>query len=118
MKVQVLELDKPNKNGRVYPKSVVERSLVEFNIEHKVNYLPLYKNYSTTPTVQDVVGYVDNFGIEEGFLVANVNVMETQFGMLEGKKFCFRPIGSAVITEDGVVTNYRILGFTIVYEKE
>lgn len=95
MKIPVLTLDVPNKNGNLYPKAVVEKALKKYIDEQVVhgramivNRLPL----DSTINLKDVIGIVKNVSVEGNavmieaeFLPGLPEALETKAGVSSGQ---------------------------------
>lgn len=119
MKVKFLEIDKPTKNGRIYPKEVVEKALKLFMEYTKQDLFPIFEKASIQPpTMNDIVGFVKDIHIENDYLVGEVGFIEGKVEHIpNGEIINVRPNGFGSIV-DGVVQNdYVINGFSIVRQQ-
>ncbi len=113
---KLLEVDRLTSSGRIYPKAVVEAALVDWEQHFKTKTMPIFKGPTATPRVDDIVGYAENFRIEEGYLVADVGFIkgrEKDVGA-QGEIINIRPNGSGTTDENGVIEEgYRMVGLCI-----
>lgn len=109
-KVKFLEVDKPNRNNRVYSLDVIKESIKDFE-NKKVR---IYDSLIKFPNSK-TIGYASNIAIENGFLCGDVEIIEEEALLYLGRTVNIRPIGHGTIGDDGTVQNdYKILGFVIV----
>lgn len=113
---KLLEIDRPTRSGHIYPKAVVEAALVDWERHFKTKTMPIFKGPTETPQITDILGYAENFRIEEGFLVADIGFLEeriTEVGY-QGERINIRPNGSGTTDENGVIKEgYRMVGLCI-----
>lgn len=88
MKIPTLTLDVPNKNGRIYPKAVLEKALEKY-IEEKVAHgRAMVVNrppQSNTVDLQSVIGIVKGATIENNQVVVDIEFLPGLEGALEAK---------------------------------
>lgn len=99
MKIALQNLGQPNKNGRIYPESVIKDAIINSD-SLKNGRLFVTRNsvqYSTQVDMDDVVGMVDDLYIED-----------KMFGYYD-----IRPNGIGNVDENGVVSNYELISFSL-----
>lgn len=129
---KLIQVDSPTVNGRIYPRAVLEEAISHWQQHFQTKTMPVFKAASAHPKVEDIVGFAENFRIEDGFLVADVGFIpgrESDVGK-EGETINIRPNGIGVTdSETGIVQEgYRMVGLCIrhqnpvveveLYEKE
>jgi hypothetical protein len=121
---KIQELDKPNKNNRIYPKEEIEKSIVKFNeTADAMNGVPGMIDYPDGLQIDmtKVSHVVKNLRIEDNYLVGDFTVLKTP----EGKKLsellnaspatvAFRTLGTGTVGEDGVVKDFTIISVSMV----
>jgi hypothetical protein len=110
--VKLLQLNVPNKSGRIYTKKCMEEAIREYKPEG-VSYIQSKPVLNIPIEEDDILGHVENLRIEENILVADCYFYEAMAKYVP-LKLNVRPVGTALVDEDGTVTEYRIHGFTIV----
>jgi len=80
MKIQLQQLDTPNKNQRVYPKEVMQKAIDEINSSGR----PLFGTIGITdgPAIPlcDVAFTVNNLRVEDDYIVADAKILNTPKG--------------------------------------
>ncbi len=108
MKIKVIlqELDKSNKNGRVYPKEVMERAIKSYyDTFVKENRALVEKQIpeQSVVNITNVIGKVNEIGIENDKVVAEIESLSTipqsdeMFGLLKEGKLSARLSGMGTI---------------------
>lgn len=81
---RVMKVDEPTKNGRIYPRSVMEREVARLKAEMEKGRVlgwPSGKNGSTTDRIADVSHRVTDMKVEDdGSVSAQVEVLATPNG--------------------------------------
>jgi len=121
MIVKFLEIDVPNLNGRIYPKEVMEREIKSFLERNGQRSIPIFINSSDIYKVSDIVGFVNDIKIEEGYVQGEVEFINGKIS--GGEPICIRPTGIGSVKDWIVQDDYRLDGFSILcknipYEKE
>lgn len=114
--IQILNLDVPNKNGRIYPTDVMERVIKNFESKKVFGQLGL-PTADAPVDVSKVTHYVDNLRIENGNLIGTAHIVSDNPLFYLDKEvtgFGFRPKGLGKIDENGVVTEYELLSIDLV----
>jgi hypothetical protein len=115
MITKFLEIDAPNKNGRIYPREVIERAVKTFLDMTKQELMPIFKQADVHHTTEDIVGFATNVHIEDGYLTGEVGFIEGKVEHIpNGEIICIRPNGVGTIKDGIVQDDYRINGFAIV----
>jgi len=113
---KLITVDEPTVNGRIYPKSVLEAALAHWEAHFKTKTMPIFKEPTAMPKVEDIVGYAENFRFEDKYLVADVGFIEGREKDVgeQGEVINIRPNGSGTADEKGVIQEgYRMVGLCI-----
>ena len=116
----ILILDHPNKNGVVYTKEVIEKSLENMPKDGFVLMYDTLDGYVTSGggMTKHVIGQSNEFKIEDDKLVAHhVIIYDKVKELFEHNLVNIRPIGEGNVNADGTISNYKILATTIVLKK-
>ena len=118
MKIIVIKLDIPNKNNRVYPKTVMEKAIEQYQNQIEkglaigvIAEYDIMHGYCGTD-LSKASHIVEKLKIENDNLVAEIRILDTPYGqkllkMFETKEIVFRPRGiGQVHTIDGIHTIY------------
>ena len=113
MKIQILTLDKPNANNRIYPFEVFSKALQKArkDLLNENRFLILKKQpESSTVSLLDAVGVITDIQIEGDDVFAEVSFFPNVRGLretIEQKKMFLRTagIGTLINQADG---NYRV----------
>ena len=110
-----LELEKPNKNGRIYPTKVIEAALAKYKEMTKNDDFPIFKELGVTHVEADIVGIATDVRVEDGFLCGNVGFFEDKFDHINTNEIInIRPNAVGTVKDGVVQDDYRINGFCIV----
>jgi hypothetical protein len=112
--VKIQQADVPNKNNRVYTRAILEQVVEEYNDGKPV--LGTIGMEDNRAAIAHSSHKVENLRIEDGYLVGDVTVLQTETGnaltsMLEAYPLDFRMDGiGSVVQQDGnnVVTDYTL----------
>ena len=113
MKQYILTTDKPNANGRIYPRAAIEEMITK--MEHPV--MAVLGVGKETVSLSELAAAVSNFRLEDDNLVGDATILKTPAGdVLEkmGESVAFSPVGKGDVGEDGVVSNYTLSYIAIV----
>lgn len=124
MKIPIMVLDTPNKNGRIYPREVMKRELRKYRkvfIKENRALIVSKQPESTTVNIQDVIGVVNKATIRRNKVVVEVeflkqipNAAVIEAGIKEGKLFLRTSgVGSMIKQKDGtykVSDDYELIG--------
>lgn len=115
MKVQLLKLDEKNLNGRIYSTVEIEKAISQI----KDGGVFGVNGAQETPfiDVSKISMSAKNLRVEDGYLVADVKVLDTPAGkelqlMLDDVEF--RPSGYGRVNEDGTLSDYTLLSISAV----
>lgn len=110
-----LELEKPNKNGRIYPTKVIEAALAKYKEMTNNDDFPIFKELGVTHVEKDIVGIATDVRVEDGFLCGNVDFFENVAEIVtNGENINIRPNAVGTVKDGVVQDDYRINGFCIV----
>lgn len=116
MKTTLLTLDKPNHNGRIYPKEVIQR-MIE-NIDERRCFLAAEVTNSPEINIERVCGRIKNLAIEEDCLVGDVELLHSlpacdpNFdALLKNYSIAVRPSGLGTISADGTIGSDYTLNY-------
>ena len=118
-RVQILPIDKPTANDRVYPRSVVEEAIRRLNGRSlAVTHVNAFLKKEGVPTVADSLGVASDLVIDEAtqHVIAHVRIepMPPEF---EGKPYVIRSAGFGTIGEDGkTITDFTMSAVVIANE--
>lgn len=124
MKIKVLELDSPNKNGRVYPNSVFKKSLYKINNKIRSGEFFVYDKSpenEISGSILNVIGVVNEISIKDYDVYAHVKFNEKYKFFkekFEEKKFHLRTygIGTPTLQSDGtflIGEDYELQGLLL-----
>jgi len=125
IKTKLFSCDSISKNGRVYPKDVMENAIKDFNEKHTFGLLchPETEN----PSILESVGTIDKVEIKSnGDVFGKVKLLDNIPGkayqniLNSSKDVSIRvtPVGLGDIDEDGIVRNMDITHFNIDFMKK
>lgn len=122
----VLECDKVNENGRVYPKEVVVKAVR--TAKNKIKKKELFGTLATRENSEivklgDITFIVLNMFLRRGKLLATIETIDTPQGRLLqeliGKDMIdFKTSGIGEVTPSGIVENFEITSLTVSLKKE
>lgn len=106
MKIPILTLDTPNKNGRIYPREVFEKALAKYKkdfIDERRAMVVSRQPEQPITNLQDVIGMITEITIEDGKVIADItflpNGLSCESGVKCGKLF-LRTGGMASVKKD------------------
>jgi hypothetical protein len=116
--VQILRVDVPNGNGRIYPLAALEQCVEKAKAGPIFGVLGLTEG--TSVDLSKVSHTIENLRIEGEYLVGDVTILHTPEGkrldaLLDGVQIDFRPTGTGVIRE-GLITNYNLISIDAVFD--
>lgn len=124
----IIELDKLNKNGRLYPTNVVHEALGKLPLRSTIQGtigMPkvLQPDGKELLCLEDVSHQVNNLLIRDGCLYGKVQTNTTMRGkdlqnLIEKDLVAFRPVGYANIEQDGTITKFRFVSINAVNKDE
>lgn len=128
MKVKILELDVPNKNGRIYPTDVIAKSLksAESLMLGQMGYDEIINKVGARGVVDisSASHMIDNLKIEDGHLVGDVTILRTPKDIILEQIIDdteFRPIGIGTSISQGdhdVITRYTLLSISAINRED
>lgn len=112
--VKIQQVDVPNKNNHVYTRETIEQVIADYDDSEKILFGTI--GMSNDRAIVHSSHRIDKLRIEDGWLVGDVTVLETETGnalatMLEAHPLDFRMDGFCNIDlQDGkiVVTDYTL----------
>jgi hypothetical protein len=106
------EMDRPNKNGRIYPRRLWEEIIAEQSERVSGRQLPVYSRVDTYPkyAVNSMVGIVTRLYTFDRFVAIDWEVLPTETGktwlpLIETGNYDIRPAGR------GTVYHHKLSGF-------
>ena len=108
--VKIVDLDTPNKNGRIYTKQTMEEAIEKAKLP-MIGLLGMPEGSSVQLTRASHA--VEQLYIKDGAVFAKVSVLKTPAGqvveqLLNEDKVAFRLAGVGNVADDGTVTNFSI----------
>ena len=126
MRVELLEVNKPNGNNRVYPKDLMEREIVRYKktfVDERRAFVCKKQPEDTTVNLIDVIGLVTDIRVQDDKVVAEIEKLNTKdadeyWPLIESGQFSVRtsgigslrdgPDGTRVICDDYELTSFFI----------
>jgi len=121
--VKLQELNKKNLNGRIYPTAVVEKAIesAKERIENGNFWGTLGVPQGPSIPLDLISHRVLALRIEGDYLVGDVKILDTPMARTyqeieESKLYSvtWRPMGTGKVDNDGVITDYNIMGITAI----
>jgi hypothetical protein len=122
MRAKILELNVPNKNGRIYTTEAVQAAIEQTKGRDIFGSIGYPDDFNGTVNLERVSHRAVNIRIEDGDVFADIKIMNTPNGkilkQLEGADvpLHFRPAGFANIAADGTVSDYQIISIDVVHD--
>jgi len=126
MKVQLLRLDVPNGNGRCYTTEAVEAAIKKLNGAPLLGTIGIPEpngdgNSFINLDIRKVSHTVSNLRIEDGFLVGDMKILQTDPGselsfMLDS--VAFRPNSIGKVSTDGFVSDLTFVSVSAVDKEQ
>jgi hypothetical protein len=121
---KICQADVPNKNGRTYPRELLEGLTKTKPDEVILGHLGMDAGRGAFVDMHRVSHTVSSMRIdEEGYLVCAVTVLDTPNGkilkdLLEAplSDISFRTAGFATIDKDGIISNFKLISINAVSE--
>ncbi len=117
----VMELDKPNKNNRIYTRKCMEQAIADTKklVEENRFVGELDQISSTSVNVSNVSHIVKNIRIEDNKVLADIQILNTPRGhqlkeLLDEKKISFVPRGLGKIDSDRTISDYKLISIDAV----
>jgi hypothetical protein len=119
MKAKILDLDKPNANGRIYPKEVMENAIKKYKEDMIDKKRALIGSELTGPelNIEKAYGLVDDIYIEDDsvfieFHPLQLPICEILTPLVESKKLHFATCGVVAKMENNIVGDDYELRYT------
>lgn len=115
MKTEILKLDTPTRNGRIYSTAVLLEAIEE--AKSRTIYCVMNDDdtmYNTTIDINKICGIVENLEIIDESVVVTIKMLDTPTGKIVNSKMVnlsnlnFTPIGFGMITDGKIVSEYKI----------
>jgi hypothetical protein len=124
MKYKFLELDKPNKNGRIYPKVDISNIIISLEMKQQIEDNRLFVECSmdssfSRPDVdpENICGIVTGLSIEGENAYCDIIPLQNKahlFDLIDEKNFAIRPKGIGSFEEDGkTIKDYTLVSLAI-----
>jgi hypothetical protein len=114
-KTRLLEVNKKNSSGRIYTKECIENALKELNNKPLLIVPDIEDVKANGITFSHAIGGADNLRIEDNFLVADVGIIDEKLkAIMIEENVNIRPIGMGSVSENGEITNFKLLGLCVV----
>lgn len=124
MKLQIFTLDKPNKNKRIYPRSVIEREVKKYRktfIKENRAIVVRKQPRSSTLNLMDAIGVIKKITIQKDKVFVEMDMLhqmhgaaEIEKGLREGKLgLSTIGVGTFTITKRGITKihdDYEFIG--------
>lgn len=116
----VLILDVPNRNGRTYPKAVVEKAVEEYSkliAENRaLGTFCTFFGRSNTVDLSMVSHQVTDLRVQDNRLIADIETLNTPEGIVAekmlsdqyGKQFTLRPRGTGMVDASKTISEYKL----------
>jgi hypothetical protein len=111
-RVAILAVDKPNLNGDIYPRDVVERTINLWNGQTMaIVHADMRPCINDPPRLADAVGVASHIRLDPA---TNQVIADVKFKLPESLKdgFVFTPVGNMTV-EDNVVTDFEMTALVI-----
>lgn len=123
----ILEIDKPNKNGRIYTKQAIEDAIGKLNGRPVIGYLGMSSD--DTPNISNASHYIDDLRIEDDKLIGTIKIIDQNENgkllklMMDNEiSFAYRSAGygNIIIQDDGtkLIEEFTIISINAVNEKD
>lgn len=116
-KVQIMEVDRVNANGRLYPRSVVEEALRKLNGK-PLAVIPVraFLDSDGCPKVSDSLGVASALRIDDStdHVIADVRIEKIPEDLQQG--YVIRSAGTGKVDDQGVVSDFEFTGVVIARE--
>jgi len=115
---RIQEADRPNSNGRVYPRKALEKAIEEQSKKDRT-WVTLGMPSGTSVELDKIVGQAGNWSWDGDMLCAEIAIMATPCGEVVKKMLedsiqpDYRFAGIGQVSEDGVISDYRIISIGV-----
>lgn len=112
--IRILQLDTPTKNGHIYPKKEIEKSLL--NLPSSIKYGMIGMPIDGKINLEDVSHFVENVRIDGDWLVCDIQALDTSKGKLLKQMYLlmygdFRTVGKGNYDLDTKeISNFTLMG--------
>jgi hypothetical protein len=116
MKIKLLSVGTPTANGRIYPKEVLEAAIKKAD---KDKMIAVFNQDMPTADVniEKAAAIINELELTDDSLYGTVSLLQTPMGLLMqqlGDSYECRPFGIGKVSDDKVVSDYELRGFSIV----
>lgn len=112
MTVKILKLDEPTHTGRLYTTETIQKSLQNHNVAPFVFFESDMPDITNGIPLEKVTHSIKNIRIEDGWLIADVELMNTPLGVslkeMDTSCLHFYTAGIGSITEQNEVKDYTL----------
>lgn len=117
-----IEADKPNKNGHIYPTTVLEHVVETFKDKTCGGMIGMPATEEIVP-LNEMSHVVNNIRLENGYLVGNITILKTPMGsmlmeILPHVDIAYRTAGTGKITDVGTITEFQLTCIAAVPAKD
>lgn len=115
--IEILTVDVPNKNGRIYPKQVVEEAIKKCNYE-RFGTIGVQSDFPW-PNLFDVACNIKNLRIEDSKLIGDMQTLTTPKGLMMESLMNETELGFVVcglgdVSETGEVSNFSLTSVSVI----
>jgi hypothetical protein len=116
MKIKLLSVGTPTANGRIYPKEVLEAAIKKAD---KDKMIAVFNHDMPTADVniEKAAAIINELELTDDSLYGTVSFLQTPMGLLAqqlGDSYECRPFGVGKVSDDKVISDYVLLGFSII----
>jgi len=110
-KIALQNLGSPNKNGRIYSEDLIKEAILNCDyLKNKRLFITRNAPQSVEVDLADVVGVIDDLYIKDNNLIADVSFIVEDKNL---EYYDIRPNGIGNVDENGVVSNYEFISFSL-----
>ncbi len=124
--VRLMECDTVNRNGRIYPKEVVEKALEEYHhrnsSEVMFGHMGESRYNENGIMLVNVSHSIENIHMDGNFVTGDIRVLDTPKGkdaqrwLQSGQSLSCIPYGTGSMNEDGEIQEFHINGFNVNFD--
>lgn len=121
MQKKFLEADVPNKNGRIYPRALLEKIVAEHSSTEVYGMLGMPSgDLIAAIDIEKMSHVISNIRIVDNFLVGEIKTLESRPGLilrqlLDVDEVAFRTAGAASFEEDGkTVKEFKLISINAI----
>ena len=126
--IEILQLNKPTKNGRIYTKKVIEDAINKIPEHGLFGYIDNSNINTLSMPLEKIAMSINNFCIKNDILMAEVKLLDTPEGkflqsqhknlsFLITNNIIFTPNGTGIVGNDGVVSDYTFYSISIIQKE-